>query len=58
MNTTAKVALGIGAGILTDKISKNLAWAVLVGAGVIFLVNAPEARASINKGYNSIKNKS
>jgi hypothetical protein len=46
MNSTAKVALAVGAGIVAAKVTGKWWWVALAGAGALFLVNAPETRAS------------
>jgi hypothetical protein len=51
MNDTAKVALAIGAGVLTSKIvSSTAAWWVLGGSMAIFLVNSPTTQSTISRG--------
>lgn len=54
-DSTAKLALGVGAGILIGKLGGSFGWWVLGGATAVFIANSPGTKSALKSGWSSIK---
>lgn len=59
MESTAKTALAVGAGVLIGKLGGGLGWWLLGGATALFIMKSPATQAAIKTGatkaYSAIK---
>ena len=59
MNDTAKMAMGVGLGVLAGKLGSGFGWLIFAGSMIVFVANSQATQKAITSGakkaYESVK---